>query len=206
MANAICRFAGERDRIDSADGKVPGIKAPLDFAVIKYPLNIARSLNQGLNMGMQNLLEPMLAANIVNDGKHLHHVCSLIGVKCARHGPSLIHDNRRDELTSTGPFEQRGRGFGRRDSRCPTAAIMEDEGVKPPISVMSNSASSALIASGVAAKNPGAPSSVAGRSKLDISPRTRSVGSITPQPGTSQIPQEIGAEATLDIRLDMNFP
>ncbi|MSV51294.1 MAG: hypothetical protein F2892_03365, partial [Actinobacteria bacterium] len=64
--------------------------------------------------------------------------------------------------------------------------------------VMPYSASSSFTASGAVGRKPGAPSSVAGRPRLAISPRTRGVGSIAPQPGTSQIPQEIGADATRD--------
>ena len=70
---------------------------------------------------------------------------------------------------------------------------------------MSYFASSALTSSGEVGRKPGAPSSVAGRPSPDISVSTRGVGSIAPQPGTSQMPQEIGAEATRSRKVLMGL-
>jgi len=69
-------------------------------------------------------------------------------------------------------------------------------GENPPDSVIPNSPSRAFTALGSCGRNPGAPSSVAVKPSSDISCNTRRVGNMAPQPGTSQIPQEIGADAT----------
>lgn len=62
------------------------------------------------------------------------------------------------------------------------------------------------MAAGSSGRNPGAPNSVAGRPKPDISDKTRGVGNIAPQPGTSQIPQEIGADAIRLRKFDTGVP
>ena len=86
------------------------------------------------------------------------------------------------------------------------AGSCSTSGVNPPMSVMSYSASVALTSSGSVGRKPGAPSSVAGSPRPDISERTRGVGSIAPHPGTSQMPQEMGAEATRSRKADMGLP
>ena len=75
--------------------------------------------------------------------------------------------------------------------------------MNPPSSVMPYPASSAFTSSGSVGRKPGAPSSVAVRPRPDISDSTRGVGSIAPQPGTSQMPQEMGADATRSRKSDM---
>ena len=75
--------------------------------------------------------------------------------------------------------------------------------MNPPMSVMSYVASVDFTSSGDVGRKPGAPNSVAGSPRPDISVRTRGVGSIAPQPGTSQMPQEMGADATRSRKVDM---
>ena len=124
MTDPISRFTGEGDRVDATDGEVPGVEAPLDVAVVEHPLNVARRLNEGLDVRVNDLLKAVLGANLVDDPEHLHHVAEFIRLKCTRHRPVFVHNNRGDELGRPGPLEERGGEAGRCDGGLALAAIM----------------------------------------------------------------------------------
>ncbi len=78
------------------------------------------------------------------------------------------------------------------------SASCRTSGTKPPTSVSACGSSAARIASASSGSQSSiGPSSVAPSPTCAISAKTRSGGSIAPQPGTSQTPHEIGAPATL---------
>ena len=69
-------------------------------------------------------------------------------------------------------------------------------GTKAPTTRTSCASSTALSSAGSVGSQPMAPSSVAVSPTLRSSVSTRSTGSCSPHPGTSQMPHEIGAPAT----------
>ena len=76
------------------------------------------------------------------------------------------------------------------------AGSWQVSGTNAPTTRTSWASSTVFSSAGSVGSQPMAPSSVAVRPTLRISVRTRSTGSCSPQPGTSQIPHEIGAPAT----------
>ena len=77
------------------------------------------------------------------------------------------------------------------------AGSWQASGTKAPETRSPWASSTGLSSSGSVGSQPMAPSSVVVRPRSRISDRTRSTGSCAPQPGTSQMPHEIGAPATL---------
>ena len=61
---------------------------------------------------MQDLVETVLGADVVDDPEHLHHVLALVRGEWARHGPVLIEDDRGDELRRSGTLEEIGDASG----------------------------------------------------------------------------------------------
>ena len=83
MAHAVHGVFGELDRILAAKGHVSGVETKVNVTGVEYPGNIILGFHQSLNVGVEDLFQAVLAADVVDDGKHFCHVGDFGRRECA---------------------------------------------------------------------------------------------------------------------------
>ena len=144
-------------------------------------------------MRVQRVLEPVLGAQLVELGEHPDQVVPLRRRQREPRRPGVVDDRRRDERRGAGRGEQLGLGPWPSPSCAPAA---------PRRAARAGRSRRSAARRGGRARRAAPPDRVAGtrarRARAasmpseTISASTRSASSITPQPGTSQTPHEIG--------------
>ena len=80
VADAIHSVLGELHRVLASKSHVSGVEAEMHVTRVEDPVDVVSGFHQSLHVGVQNLLEPVLGTNVVDDAKHLSHVTLLGGV------------------------------------------------------------------------------------------------------------------------------
>ena len=74
VADTVHAVFCELNRILAAKGHVSRVQAKVNVTGVENPGNIILCLHQGLNVGVENLFQAVLAADVIDDGKHFCHV------------------------------------------------------------------------------------------------------------------------------------
>ena len=126
MADAVEGLLGKGDRIGATDGHVTGVEAEVDVTAIEHHLDVVIGLHQRLHVGMHDLIEAVLGADLVDDGEHLHHVPALVESERTRDRPVGVHDDRGDEFRRTRTLEEIGHATSLCDGCLPHRGVVQD--------------------------------------------------------------------------------
>ena len=135
MPDPVGGLAGELHGVGAADGQVAGVEAPGDVAVLEDPVDVARGLDDGLDVRVQDLTQAGVGADGVDLGEHPDEVGVLVAVEGPGHGPVVVHHRAGHQGRGPGAAEEvghrtragqrlrrDGRGRAARAGRTPRAA------------------------------------------------------------------------------------